>query len=64
MARALIGIFALTLVAALAVGRAIKRRQRLREVLRQNGDWLVPTAKGLAIVILLLAFAVLVVVNN
>jgi uncharacterized membrane protein YidH (DUF202 family) len=64
MARALIGIFVLTLIVALAVGLAIKRRQRLRDVFRQNGDRLVLTAKGLAIVLLLLAFAVLIVVNN
>lgn len=64
MAKLLIGALVLAVVAALVVALAIKRRQRLRDVFRQDADRLVVAAKALALVILLLAFAVLMVVNN
>lgn len=64
MARLLIGALVLAVGAALAVALAISRRQRLRDVVRQDEDRLVLTAKGLAVVIILLAFAVLILVNN
>ena len=64
MARLLIGALVLAVGAALAIALAISRRQRLRDVVRQDEDRLVLTAKGLAVVIILLAFAVLILVNN
>jgi uncharacterized membrane protein YidH (DUF202 family) len=64
MSRALIGVFALALAAALAVTIAINRRRPLRDVLRQDGDRLVAVAKGLAAVIIVIVFVVLILVNN
>ena len=64
MARLLIGALVLAVGAALAVALAISRRQRLPDVVLQDEDRLVLTAKGLAGVIILLAFAVLIFVNN
>jgi hypothetical protein len=43
---------------------AISRRRPLREVFRQDGDRLVAAAKGLAVVIIVIVFAVLILVNN
>ena len=64
MTRLLIGALILAVCVALAVGIAISRRQPLRDVFRQEGDRLVVASKALAVVIILLALAVLVVVNN
>ena len=64
MTRLLIGALEVAAVLALVVGIAIKRRQPLRDVFRREGDGLVVAARGLLVVILLLAFAVLFVINN
>lgn len=64
MAKLLIGALVLAVGVALAVTLAIRRRQRLQDVFRQEGDRLAVIAQALAVVILLLAFAVLMVVNN
>ena len=64
MTRLLIGALVLAVTVALAVALSIKRRRRLRDVFRQEGDGLVVAARALAVVILLLGFALLIVVNN
>ena len=64
MTRLLIGALVVTVTLALAVALAIKRRQPLRDVFRQEGDGLVVAARALAVVIVLLGFAVLMLVNN
>jgi hypothetical protein len=62
--RLLIGALVLAVGAALAVALAIKRRQPLRVVFRQEGDNLVVAARALAVLVLLLGLAVLMVINN
>jgi len=64
MTRLLIGGLVLAVTVALAVALSIKRRRRLRDVFRQEVDGLVVAARALAVVILLLGFALLIVVNN
>jgi hypothetical protein len=62
--RLLIGALVLAVGAALAVAVAIKRRQPLRVVFRQEGDNLVVAARVLAVLVLILCLAVLMVINN
>jgi hypothetical protein len=64
MARALIGVLVLPVAAALAVTIAISRRRPLRDAFRQDGDRLIAAAKGLAMLIIVTVFALLVLVNN
>ncbi len=64
MARLLIGILILFIGGLLAVVIALQRRQRVRDVLQHDADRLVVAAKALAVVVIILASAVLMVVNN
>jgi hypothetical protein len=64
MARALIGLLALAVATALAVMIGISRRRPLRDVFREDGHRLVAAAKGLAVVIIVIVFAVLIFINN
>ncbi len=64
IARLLIGTLVLVVGGLLAVVIAIRRRQRVRDVLRHDADRLFVAAKALAVVIIVLVFAVLIIVNN
>jgi len=64
MTRLLIEALVSAVALALGIVLAITRRQPLRNVLRREGDGLVVAASAVAIVILLLEFAVLFVINN
>ena len=54
----------LAVTVALGVALAIKRRRPLGDVFRKEADGLVVAARALAVVILILGFAVFMVVNN
>jgi hypothetical protein len=64
MAALLVGLCVLALFGGLVVGVAAYRRRRLADVYRQEGKRLVVVAEVLTVGGLILAFVVLMIINN